>query len=70
MNRLIAGLSLLILGLAPGAHGMIQPGFRDYPLSSPIPVSSYRSGHITGASLVSLALFCRNNPIDNTDPLG
>jgi hypothetical protein len=61
MNRLIAGLSLLILGLAPGAHGMIQPEFRDgsaYSIVSSAPGSSRSAG----SSSVSLALSCRNNP--------
>jgi hypothetical protein len=69
MNRIIAGLSIAILALAPAARGMIQPGFRDGSASS-IVSSAPGSARLAGSSSVSLALFCRNNPIDYTDPLG
>jgi len=69
MNRLLTGLSVIVLGLASTAHGMIQPEFWDGSACS-IVSSAPGSARLAGSSSVSLALFCRYNPIDYTDPLG
>src|ERR1017187_623871 len=69
MNRIAVGLSLLILGLISTTEAMVVQSV------------AYQSFPATGATSPAHYAFvidsdcgaektCRNNPIDNTDPLG
>src|ERR1039458_9489008 len=69
MNRIAAGLSVLLLGLTTTAQAMLVHPTVDSSFPSAISVSESNYPFIIDSDWGAEET-CRNNPIDNTDPLG